>query len=366
MGGLRFRGTRRFFSRHPALTMLLTTLFFFAALTLTTELALRLIIGPNNEQEALFEIMRSRALNRSNTKLVTPPTFLTDALGIWVANPEMPGINPEGYRSPPFDEDCGNKARIMLLGDSFTYGLTASSMETSFAGRVRRAGYCIYNLGIPGTGIGQYLAQAQHYVPRLKPDVVAVVLYPGDDFQIEPPVRPGLNRNYVTNYGLLPALTSDGTPISFDDAADSFAGFTSDDFAGKFRRFCMATAIAKLALMLFTENNDFVGDIPKAREQLRAIAEIAKENNSKFMLFVLPVRKVYQNPTNDRAHVLSELAELSPLEPGPYDDEALFAPMPDPHYNDAGHARFAAYMMDELKKAGITAGNTSASPVPGN
>lgn len=355
------RRTRSFLSRHPALTILLTTLICLVLLVLGTEFALRVTVGANDEQEALLELMRARAIRREDIQLENPPSFLTDEYGIWVANPQMPGINDDGYRSPPFDAKENGRPKIMMLGDSFTYGLTASNVANSFAGRVRGAGYRVYNLGIPGTGVGQYLAQARVYVPKLKPDVVAVILYPGDDFQIEPPVRPGLNRNHMSNYGLLPALTSAGEPIPYDDAVDSFIGFMSDDFSGRLIRFGLSTAIARFAMTNLLEDKGYLGDIPATRQQLLEIKAIATANGAKLLLFVLPVRETYLNSINDRTRVITELAELHPLAPGPYDEDSLYAPMPDPHFNDAGHARFATFIIDELGKAGF-AGNDVRAP----
>jgi hypothetical protein len=75
----------------------------------------------------------------------------------------------------------GTRARVLFLGDSFTYGYGVEEPETF----VRRwAGlhtdFEVINTGVPGYGQGQQLAVLDRLGPALKPDVVVLVWFCND------------------------------------------------------------------------------------------------------------------------------------------------------------------------------------------
>ena len=59
----------------------------------------------------------------------------------------------------------------MFLGDSYTWGSSARPITESFVDLVKRAGYCTFNFGIPGTDPCQYAALAEKWLPLLHPGV---------------------------------------------------------------------------------------------------------------------------------------------------------------------------------------------------
>ena len=183
--------------RHPHLSMLLINGVLLMFLALGVEFSLR-------------------GLAFSYTKkpdgLVVADTFHVNEHGLFVANPASAEfkrsgieINKDGFRSPEFDaaQLAGQQeTSVVILGDSFTWGATAVPLSRSFPDMLRTEGYIIHNLGIPGTGPLQYRSMADVYLPRLKPDVVVVALYLGNDIlttQWEPP--PGRPLYYVIENG---------------------------------------------------------------------------------------------------------------------------------------------------------------------
>jgi hypothetical protein len=92
--------------------------------------------------------------------------------------------NKQGFRDTKnfatIDYHSG-KTRVMMLGDSFLFGITLGEQETIPAFLERKlSGYELYNLGIPGWGLDQMYLSYKKYVTLIKPQIV-VLLYIDDD-----------------------------------------------------------------------------------------------------------------------------------------------------------------------------------------
>ncbi|MDB5284059.1 MAG: hypothetical protein JWO06_3134, partial [Bacteroidota bacterium] len=132
----------------------------------------------------------------------------------------MHPINAEGFKSIPFKQYKGKK-KILMLGDSFTWGHSASHKTRSFADLLLYRGYAVYNTGISGADPAQYLAVAQKYIPLLKPDIVVVNFYMGNDIAyFKRELKPGVPIFYSTNAGQLFSC-NDG--VAFDTPEKAYA-----------------------------------------------------------------------------------------------------------------------------------------------
>lgn len=111
-------------------------------------------------------------------------------------------FNSEGFRSIPFNGLNSGAPRVLIIGDSFVYGMSARPFYNSFTDILLARGYLVYGAGIPGTDPAQYAAIANKYVPMLRPDMVVVCFYPGNDLMPFPreshPERP---HEHMTNAG---------------------------------------------------------------------------------------------------------------------------------------------------------------------
>jgi hypothetical protein len=97
-------------------------------------------------------------------------------------------INSQGYHdTDEFDISSQleqAETRIMLLGDSFTFGMAADYPQ-GFADLVsEHVGSehdgIVWNFGIPGTSTRQALLLAQEYVPVMQPDIVVLGFFNND------------------------------------------------------------------------------------------------------------------------------------------------------------------------------------------
>jgi hypothetical protein len=105
-------------------------------------------------------------------------------------------INSLGFRGP--EPPSGGSERILLLGDSFTFGAGVADSET-FAARLDAAldsSGNAWNAGQPGYGVYQMQAMLERVAPKLSPTVAVVVIWEGD-FLRQPLVGDDLDRYFA-------------------------------------------------------------------------------------------------------------------------------------------------------------------------
>ena len=328
------------------------SLVVLALLLAIAEAVLRFYYTTERFQLRPVTELLNMAILPEKLELLEPAPFVTDSRGFLVANPAMPGVNAEGYRTPGFDEARPGQKRILLLGDSFAWGLTAEPLTECFADKLRDAGYTVNNLGIPATGPAQYAAQAEEYIPRLKPDAVCVSFYPGNDFQVEPRPKPGETRAYLTAFGFLPAHEEHGAPLSFEEARANYEAMMGNGTAARLTRAIASTAVGITMTRLASQLAPQEERTSTALGYLRAVRELCAQHGAKFLLFTIPVRPMSRDEFTRPEAVLKNLAELAPLSPGDFAEER-YAGNADEHFNNSGHAAMAAFMVEELTKAGF-------------
>ena len=85
-------------------------------------------------------------------------------------------------------------------------------------------------------------------------------------------------------------------------------------------------------------------------ENLRRIERAARVAGARFFLFVIPVNpelETHENSVEDNRQVFGELEALIP--PGLSADD--YAPLPQDHFNNAGHEKFAQFMLEHFRAA---------------
>jgi hypothetical protein len=115
-------------------------------------------------------------------------------------------INEEGFRSISFQTnyDSLDKIKVLLIGDSFVWGLSAEPIFNCYSDLLLSKDYLVFNTGIPGTDPAQYAAIAEKYIPILKPDIIIVNFYVANDFMFfkrEPEISRPLE--YATTAGFI-------------------------------------------------------------------------------------------------------------------------------------------------------------------
>jgi hypothetical protein len=304
----------------------------------------------------------------SKQKLEAYNQFYTDREGLFKANPEyfadsrnkdehdVP-INRDGFRGNPFEYVKTSRPKILLIGDSFTWGATAKPITNSFADLLQEAGYYVYNAGIPGTDPLQYAMIAEKYTARLKPDIVAVCVYIGNDISINPALmEPNKNLHYVTNFGFLKGYDDDGH--FFKNAQEAFeymkkrkCGYVT----GPGDYFIYKTVIGRKILGALTRENKspkFDGTKKWVRDSLQRIQNACEKNGTKCIIFLIPFvnQDIQKNKSIQKnIHLFEGFSFYYPNDMGKSD----YCKSPNSHFNNLGHRKYADFMISVLKQNGF-------------
>lgn len=138
-----------------------------ALVMVLTSLAVGLLIG---------EVAARFVLNPADYLSVT--THEDPVLGLRI-EPNAAGFDAWGFRNPRVP----TTADVVALGDSHTFGNTATMVDAWPSVLSRETGLSVYNLGIGGYGPNQYYHLLKTRALSLKPRHVLVGLYLGDDFE---------------------------------------------------------------------------------------------------------------------------------------------------------------------------------------
>jgi hypothetical protein len=340
--------------RHPHIAIWLLNGILIAAVLISIEFRLR-TLGYSYTQKP--------------EQLVLEDTFMSNDEGLFVANPDSVthqhsgiSVNRDGFRSPEFYPlPNSTSTSVVLLGDSFAWGANAIPLSQSFADLLRAEGYVVHNLGIPGTGPRQYRMLAEKYIPLLKPDVVIVALYLGNDVLAMEPTPPlGKPLYYVVKGG--------GWITPFDENGNYIESVTiayeyQHNKFGRVRRFLRETTIgtllikdARSVMARRYEGKAQPVSLPELQEkpdqqnagllaryahtytELRSIQALAENSGSRFYTLVLPALgegcltspdfslNAQRTPLKTFQPVFVELSNYH------------YNPVSDCHLNNEGHA----------------------------
>lgn len=171
---------------------------YILGLFLLQEIALRIC----------FPLPELQNFNRITYQILEPnaggPAYLRNRDMIWRSYPDtvydfVHELNRYGYRDREWEIDKpGGKERILFVGDSFVEGMMSTGDQTIPEGFKKAAGakaanYDIFNCGMMGIGLNEYIKFLASAVPIFKPDVVFMVMYSNDTpFQksYQPPAPP--------------------------------------------------------------------------------------------------------------------------------------------------------------------------------
>lgn len=273
-------------------------------------------------------------------------------------------INSDGFRSIEFKQYKSAKKKILLIGDSFTWGHSSSDITNSFADILLSKEYAVYNTGISGADPAQYAAIAEKYIPLVQPDVVMVNFYLGNDVQyFERKAKPNKPIFFATNAGNLIACPYTTYFPDAKVAYDFMAKNSHLSHSDIFKTVCSKTSITTLLWMTFRKFG-WVWDCPEeykeyftrelSREQkeptanllMKQIETVCAKNNSQFILAIIPERKTLR---------LSKVSEYKNLFP----QQNYFYPASltirdyrsdDGHFNDEGQKTYSEFLIELLEK----------------
>jgi lysophospholipase L1-like esterase len=247
------------------------------------------------------------------------------------------------------------KPKLLLIGDSFTWGLTAQPLDSSFADRLRgMMDMTIINTGIPIADPAQYEAIGAKYIPQLRPEWVVVMVYLGNDImQEERPIVPFRPFYYYTNAG---AMMADDDGRHLNSAQEAYDYYTHQKFFLLHPANLGENIIAKSALLsriysfryrwrekMDAENAIRHMDI--TRHHLLAIRDLCTRNGCKLQIILIPERKEADRSVSFLMQRYKDVCQDRKLSTCMYipdfNASRYYTAYPDGHLNNAGHAFFA-------------------------
>ncbi len=299
--------------------------------------------------------------------LVLVHDFYTNDKGVLIADSnywakEKIYINKDGFRGKEFSQLDSSKKKILFIGDSFTWGMSASPFQdSSFCDILgRETNYEIINTGIPAADPTQYEEIAREYVERLKPDYVVVVFFMGNDLmKWEREVIPGRQFYYWTNAG---AVLADIDGKHFNSAQDAYHYLVNDKYflskpAGWYEKVIAKSALlSRLYAVRFRikeklEYNALLKNTCITKRHLYGIINTCNSAGVPLKFALIPeykeanmdtatYRKQYADLLNDS--LLQSYWLITPT------GKALFKENPDGHLNNNGHRFYAGFLKQFL------------------
>ncbi len=299
----------------------------------------------------------------ATTRIQFYDNFYTDEEGIFRANPDYfadpatkkqahIGVNKDGFRGNAFEYVDTQQTKILLIGDSFVWGQSAEPITHCFADLLQRAGYYVYNGGIPGTDPQQYALITKKYLPVLKPDIVAVCVYLGNDVSDRPLLmRPNKNLHYSSSIGFL--LGYDDSGRFFNNAEEAFTYFSCRKCgrcSDAWNCFLFKTIVGKAVYLSlhFHERIPLDSSRQWVTKALTETAQVCREHDAKLFLFMIP----FVNSDTDKERSIEERKDLFKTFSYYYPDNIQKSDYrtPGKHFNNSGHQKFAAFIMETLKQ----------------
>ncbi|MEE8574360.1 MAG: SGNH/GDSL hydrolase family protein [Thermodesulfobacteriota bacterium] len=295
--------------------------------------------------------------------LIDYKTFYSDSEGVFKATPTNRQFkyNSDGFRSIEFKPAATGKKKILFIGDSFTWGQRARPITNAFVDRVGRAGYTAYNTGTPGTDLTQYAFLAEKYIPLLKPDIVAVAFFVGNDLNGPLPMESGKPLYYATSKGWLYGYDKYGTHLSLKEAYAQVHGVmlprvpVDKRNAGLQSLFMKTVVGTYIWVGISRHKSELFGDKKKSEDHVQAllgkIRSAAKENGARFMLFLIPAHPAERKKGVGIKENLHRFEGFDPIYTEGFTED-FYVPLPDGHFNNAGHEKYANFILKTLKSAG--------------
>jgi colanic acid/amylovoran biosynthesis glycosyltransferase len=274
-------------------------------------------------------------------------------------------LNGEGFFSSiEFTEESMDAIRklgkkiIMLIGDSYTQGCCADSYNASFAQILRNSeDYEVLNFGIAGADPVQYRLIVEKYAPILKPDLILVAVYGGNDIlEYDRTPKPFVPLSYPVKNG--PWLNSEG-PIyltkqgtyfkTFDEAKAHYFEFFSmwSDESSNFEKIIRYSVILSRPYLKWKTTQQFKKieyQMPYSKENLISLFAAASELQIPVQYTLIPSPSDVASNLNFREKYNFVFGEL------PYDvpEKLLIGDYDGPdngnHFNNQGHRKYSAFL----------------------
>ncbi len=273
-------------------------------------------------------------------------------------------INSDGFRSIEFENISSDKRKVFLLGDSFTWGAGVENLSSSFADNLTSQGFLVYNSGIVGTDLPQYKEVASKYLAKVKPDVVILNLFVGNDIaEHRIDLKPFHKQFFNTNAGTLMAAPHGEYVKNADEAYEkiidqamipknmSFVNFISSQTRISTLLWRLCAKMGVIGHVASKESSDYWDFVNKSKlgysvnaEILKEIEQICEANQCELIVSIIPERDnlAIDKYELDKMVVNFPYVRISNLTKEDYS--------PDYHLNESGCRKYAAFLQEQIQE----------------
>ncbi len=280
-------------------------------------------------------------------------------------------VNRQGFHdSQDFvaGDDLDERMRILMLGDSFTFGLTAKigksyveTIEANFPQSI------VWNTAIYGAGTKQALASFQVYAPALQPQLAILGFFMNDFLENMLPVDHwvvGIDwKNKSFRIGRYNTDQRSGAVTELDDEGLYYRRhnwpYPPDS---ELERLIGRTRLGSLLPRFFNARmrQDVIRyrrasppvsqSVDITRRYLKALRAAAAAQDTALLVVLIPDREDLPSPTPRYQNALAIMTELEMpyLDPFHALDIRDYIPPPDGHWNTAGHQKVGKMLSDCL------------------
>lgn len=249
--------------------------------------------------------------------------------------------------------------RILALGDSFTFGMTADKGQSYVELlEARFPDATVWNTGMAGTGTRQAIASFKHFAPALQPQLTILGFYM-NDFEdnilpIEKSFRAqdaldriaGVHIHYYDTWGNVFATDR--------QTALEYYGHAVGPPRNRVEHAIGITRLGTLALRLRDALGRLSGallakQISETRQQLADLRALARAQGADLLVLIIPHRDDMAAPSDEYRAALQLMDEVGIPYLDPIhllDAPADYMDPPDDHWNTAGHQKVAAFLND--------------------
>lgn len=278
------------------------------------------------------------------------PIGFDSLLSIYHQNP----INEDGFYSISFNTRTKGKGRVLLLGDSFTWGHSTTNKVLSFSNQLLNEGYVVFNTGISGGDLPQYLSVLRTYGHDLKPDVVVVNIFIGNDLPDHERVpMPNIPILYSTNAGNLYSHQGDSLFTNMHSAYTNVLDNMEITGNSSLEKLCSKTVLTTL-IWAFLAKYDLIENplyrypskpvVPESRNSLISLIRYCEKLDVPLIVSAIPNLENGDlfMPEHYEA-VFQDLKYSVPNVSTEHYNET------DGHFNDEGHMTYANYLRNLIE-----------------
>ena len=293
------------------------------------------------------------------------PGVLEEACGLGQTEGRNCSLNQQGFHDTQdftMSDELLDKFRIIALGDSFTFGMTAD-MGKSYIERIEsdQEDAVLWNMGIPGTGTRQALQSFSVFGPVMQPDVTLLGFYVNDFKDNMAPIH-GQQVTTDANEEEIWFRWEDrwGNIIMLDlPSTWYYREQRKDPPASELERLVGITRLGTLALRLFDVIGDSAYERVRAaretevtRDYLEELRDAVSAQNGELLVLLIPHRSDLASPGRHYSTALQLMAELKIpyIDPRSELEETVdYTALPDVHWNNAGHQKMGQLLSRCIK-----------------